>query len=119
MTVRVLAIILVLAALSSAKKAQDTQHIQVVAAESTSSGAGIAAPTQVSVHILLEDGSHVALWCSNWIRHCYRPLPGTYEATVNLHDEEVWINISGHGWTGKGEPDGKTRRVKYQISGNW
>jgi hypothetical protein len=90
-----------------------TEQIQVVASESTMAGSGWGTAKQVSTHIITADGKHVAVWCSNYAQmHCPVLDQGSYTAEVDKGQGIYWIHIQD------GEK-GKTRRIKYRVSGNW
>jgi|SRR5450755_590853 hypothetical protein len=88
----------------------ETTQIRVVTSEGALTGGGIYSSTSVSTHVILTDGAHVSLWCSNWARRCWRLNPGTYKADVNFDKGVVWVYA---------KKNGKTQRIKYRVSGNW
>jgi hypothetical protein len=101
----------------------ETQRIQVDSSEQTA-GMGWGQPKQVSTHVILADGSHVALWCQEWARRCEILRHGAYDADVDLKKGLVWIYAQGSSqwdtsWAPVDQGQGKVHKIKYRVSGNW
>jgi len=108
-------------ALLPAIPAVASERIQVDSSEQTSGG-GVGNPAQVSSHVILADGSHVALWCQYYGRRCVILRKGTYDADVDLSKGVIWIYTQSNGTALAAQTDqgkGKIHKVKYRVSGVW
>jgi hypothetical protein len=100
----------------------ETQRIQVDSSEQTA-GFGWGSYGQVSTHVILADGSRVALWCQQATRFCVVLQHQSYDAEVDLKRGVVWIYTQRSSqWSSAAPVDqgqGKPHKIKYRVSGSW
>jgi len=115
-------IVVLLALLLAVPAVAERQRIQVDSSEQTA-GFGFGNRAQVSTHVILADGSRVALWCQLSMRFCVVLKHQYYDADVELDKGVIWIYTQRSSqWASQApfdEGQGKLHKVKYRVSGSW
>ena len=70
---------------------------------------GQSSIAQAHIFAIMQNGTHVTLWCQAGFRRCSTLQPATYD--VEVKGDAVWVY--GH------KLDGKLEKIKYHYVGGW